>query len=98
MTTRTIRTTYFEGTNREPLKICASAHPNRAVTQCIGHMQTNEYGATTAEVYSEATGELYAQVTRRLNGQIVITYKYDPAAIVGVYSAQFLFQKARANA
>lgn len=72
-----------------------TTRPIRAVAQCVTHMQTNEYGAESAEVYSEVSGELYAQVMRSRSGRIVITYRYDPASVVGVYSAQFLLQKAK---
>ena len=76
---RSIRTTFF---NRKHVAVQnnSSTDSNRAVTQCVAHMQLNRYGATAAEVYDTETGEVHAQVKRSMNGTITITYQRDPRA------------------
>ena len=58
----------------------SSSNPNRAVAQCVAHMQVNHYSATAAEVYDHTSGELHAVVKRSVNGNINIVYKRDPLA------------------
>jgi hypothetical protein len=60
------------------LKVNRSSDANRAVAQCVYHMQVNHYGARVAEVYDSHTGELHAQVLRRISGDIKIVYRRDP--------------------
>ena len=72
----TIKTVYSD--RKGVLKTNSSADANRAVAQCVYHMQVNHYGATVAEVYDDYTGELHAQVRRLMSGEIRIVYKRDP--------------------
>jgi len=71
--TRNIVTKYYF--RREVKKINRSIHPDRAVLNCIYHLQKNDYEASIAEVVNEETGKLYAVVTRNINGKITIRYQ-----------------------
>lgn len=71
--TRNIVTKYYF--RREVKKINRSIHPDRAVLNCIYHLQRNDYQASIAEVVNEETGKLYAVVTRNINGKITIRYQ-----------------------
>lgn len=62
----------------EPVHVNSSSNPNRAVAQCVAHMQVNHYGATVAEVYDDTSGALHAVVKRHVQGNINIAYKRDP--------------------
>lgn len=72
-TIRNIVTKYYF--RREVMKINRSVHPDRAVLNCIFHLQKNAYKASIAEVVNEETGKLYAVVTRNINGKITIRYQ-----------------------
>lgn len=75
---RNIKTAfYIEG---EVSHINSSSNPNRAVAQCVAHMQVNHYSANAAEVFDAKTGELHAVVKRHVRGNINIVYKRDPLA------------------
>lgn len=56
-------------------KVVRSMNANRAVTQCVGHMQIDHYGAHVAEVYDNATGELHAQIKMDKKGTLHIYLK-----------------------
>lgn len=71
-----IKTVYHDP--HEPVRVNRSRDANRAVAQCVYHMQVNHYGATVAEVYDTYTGELHAQVRRYASGDIKIVYQRDP--------------------
>lgn len=73
---RTIKTAFWM--QGEVVHTNSSTNPNRAVAQCVRHMQINHYGATAAEVYNDETGELHAVVKRKINGNINIVYEQDP--------------------
>ena len=75
---RVIKTTYYNH-KRQPVQNNSSTDANRAVAQCVLHMQINHYGASVAEVYDGQSGELHAVVARSKGGNIAITYKRDPA-------------------
>ena len=62
----------------EQVHVNSSSNPNRAVAQCVAHMQVNHYGATVAEVYDDTSGALHAVVKRHVQGNINIAYKRDP--------------------
>lgn len=72
-TIRNIVTKYYF--RREVKKVNRSVHPDRAVLNCIYHLQRNDYEASIAEVVNEETGKLYAVVTRNINGKITIRYQ-----------------------
>ncbi len=61
-----IKTTFYKG--KKLIKINHAKYANAAVVRAVGHMQTNNYGATVAEVYDEVTGELHAVLTRSVSG------------------------------
>ena len=71
---RAIRTDYYNG--KELIKTNRATYPNSAVLRCVDHMQLNDYGATTAEVFDEDTGELHA-VVKFGQEQINILYKRE---------------------
>lgn len=75
MTIRFVKTEYRMG--RKIVKHTMSGDPNRAVQHCVGHMQTNEYGARTAEVYDADTNRLYAQLRLSASGKLTIDYEYS---------------------
>jgi hypothetical protein len=75
---RPIKTVFYNG--RDDVHTNSSSNPNRAVAQCVAHMQVNHYGATAAEVYDHTTGELHAVIKRHVQGNINIVYKRDPLA------------------
>ena len=77
---RPIETTYwFRG---KVVQVNRSKHVNKAVERCFGHMQINEYGATTAQVYDMETGELHAEVVRNVRGKVEVTFERDPRNFV----------------
>lgn len=65
-----IKTTFYKGKNL--IKTNHSKHSNSAVIRAVGHMQTNQYGATVAEVYDEESGELHAVLTRSVSGMKIV--------------------------
>lgn len=69
-----IKTTFYKG--RTLLKVNHAKYANAAVMRAVGHMQTNHYGATVAEVYDEYSGELHAVLTRSISGMRII-FKRD---------------------
>jgi hypothetical protein len=84
-----IKTTYHD--RYEPVRVNRSSNANRAVAQCVYHMQVNHYGATVAEVYDAYTGELHAQVRRYKSGEIKIVYRRDPRKFECRIAASALF-------
>jgi hypothetical protein len=70
---RAIRTDYYF--KREIVKTTHAVYAFNAVPNCIGHLQTNQYGATTAEVFNEVTGKLHAVIRRSVQGEIHIVFK-----------------------
>jgi hypothetical protein len=75
-TTRPIKTKYYAG--KELLRTNSSTDANRAIAQCVYHMQVNHYGSNVAEVYDDTSGQLHAQVTLSPNGNVKIVYQLDP--------------------
>jgi hypothetical protein len=71
--TRTIVTHYYNGS--EIVKTNASSRIERAVPNCIAHMQFKDYDATAAEVFDSQTGRLYVQVKGHPTGDISITFR-----------------------
>lgn len=76
MSKLTIKTVYYR--RGEDPKITRSGNANRAVANCVLHMQINQYGSHLAEVYDDETGELHAQIKRSVTGAIHIVYSRDP--------------------
>ena len=72
MAKRGIATQYWN--NNKRLRVNAAVHPGSALTRAVGHLQTDEYGATYAEVYSLVSGKLWA-IFHRTPNQIKILYK-----------------------
>jgi hypothetical protein len=68
ITARPILTTYWR--DKEVVKTTRAKHPDKAVLHCVDHMQLNDYGATTAEVYDTETGEPHATVTHSVVGEV----------------------------
>jgi hypothetical protein len=65
-----IKTTFYQGKNL--IRVNHAKFANAAVIRAVGHMQTNHYGATVAEVYDEQTGELHAVLTRSVSGMKIL--------------------------
>lgn len=83
---RTIKTTYL--LRGRVIHTNSGTDANRAVAQCVLHMQSNHYGADVAEVYdTEGANVLHAQVKLRKNGRIEIIYKRNPLAYETKYAA-----------
>lgn len=74
---RDIKTAYYN-MQGDKVKTNTSTDSNRAVAQCVLHMQVNHYGARVAEVWDGESGELHAAIKRDFQGNIKITYKRDP--------------------
>jgi hypothetical protein len=74
---RTIETTYFNGF--QPMKKTHAVYVNTATVNAVMHMQSNDYGATSAEVTNSETGDLYAVVKWSLKG-IAIVYRANVPA------------------
>lgn len=72
---RPIVTSYYRG--KALVKATMSSHPNNAVVNAIGHMQINEYQATTCEVYDGDSGELHAVIRRKMNADIEILFRRE---------------------
>ena len=58
----------------EVLKVCRSKHPDTAIMNAVGHLQTDEYGATYVMVYDADRGLDIAIFTRTPN-KIEVLYK-----------------------
>jgi len=71
-------------------KVNRSYNANRAVMQCVAHMQINHYGAHVAEVYDDGTGELHAQVKRKADGSLHIHFQRDPQNFETKYAMSHL--------
>jgi hypothetical protein len=85
---RTIKTVYHIH-GKEP-KVIRSMNANRAVTQCVAHMQINQYGSHIAEVYDNDTGELHAQIKRDVKGTLTIYFRRDPSQYETKYAISHL--------
>lgn len=92
---RPIKTVFYVG--KEDVHTNSSNDPNRAVAQCVAHMQVNHYGAHAAEVYDHTTGELHAVVKRHVQGIINIVYKRDPLAFEPMRLAATPLLQAKLN-
>jgi len=66
----------------EIVKLTHSTHPNRANRNAFDHLQTNDYGASVAQVIDTETGQLYAEFTRSISGRVAATFKHDPREFV----------------
>ncbi len=74
---RSIKTTYL--LRGQVIHTNSSSDANRAVAQCVLHMQANHYGADAAEVYdTDGANVCHAQVKWHKNGELKITYKRNP--------------------
>jgi len=62
---------------RQDTKINRSKYVDRAILNCIYHMQRNDYCASIAQVSCGITGKLYAVITRNITGKIRIVYEDD---------------------
>lgn len=82
---RSIKTSYFQ--RGRIVQVNTSSNANRAVAQCVAHMQINQYGATAAEVFDNTDGILHAQIRRNVQGRITIEYKRDPETYHNRYAA-----------
>jgi hypothetical protein len=83
-----IKTVYF--IRGQKSKIIWSKNANRAVTQCVGHMQIDHYGSHLAEVFDAETGELHAQVKLDKNGVLHIYLKRNARDYETKYSIAHL--------
>lgn len=72
---RPVHTTYYRG--KKMVRMTAAKWANNAVVNCVAHMQTNDYGATKAEVFDSRTGELHAVVTHSVVGKISIIFERE---------------------
>lgn len=90
---RPIKTVFYSA--GDEVHTNSASNPNRAVAQCVAHMQVNHYGATAAEVYDHTTGELHAVVKRHVQGNINIIYKRDPLAFEPMRLAASSILKAK---
>jgi len=86
---RPIKTRYFRG--KAVQRTNSGTDANRAIAQCVYHMQVNHYGANVAEVYDEASGMLHAQVTLAPSGSVKIVYQLDPRDYERRIAASALF-------
>lgn len=84
----TIKTVYHIR-GKKP-RIVRSKNANRAVMQCVGHMQINHYGSHLAEVYDEDTGERHCCVKRSIPGELNIEFDRDPAKFETKYAASYI--------
>lgn len=71
-TKRTIVTDYQRGDVL--VKRCSSKYADSAVMRCVGHLQTDEYGASYAIVYDFMRGHDIAVFARTPN-KIEVLYK-----------------------
>lgn len=62
---RTIRTDYYCGS--QLVKSTSSVWANNASVNAVNHLQKNDYGATSVEVFDEVDGTLHAVLTRTVN-------------------------------
>lgn len=69
---RPIVTQYNRGDVVE--QVNRSIHPNRAIANCVGRLQTDEYNASYAQVWDIRTGALWA-IFHRSPTRISILYK-----------------------
>ncbi len=88
---RTIKTVYFNGA--DVMRTNTSADVNRAVAQCVYHMQINHYGASAAEVYDGEDMILHAQIRLWKDGSIKIVYKRDPQEFENKYTSAVLLEQ-----
>lgn len=72
---RPVITQYFR--DKKLLRVNAAKWVNKAVVNCINHLQLNHYGATLAEVYDGITGELHAVVHHNAVGKITILFQRE---------------------
>jgi hypothetical protein len=70
-----IQTVYYF--RKRIVKVTRSSNPYRTVPNVIYHMQTNQYGASVAEVFDLETGKLYAVIKRNIAGRIGIVFRED---------------------
>lgn len=54
---------------------------DRAVLNCIMHLQKNDYAATIAEIRDDVSGKLIAIITRNVLGKITIRYQNTPVFV-----------------
>lgn len=59
-------------------QVTRAKYASRAVPNAVMHMQMNDYGALTCQIWDEATGELHALVKRDLKGNITILFSRTP--------------------
>jgi hypothetical protein len=91
MSNLNIKTVYYIR-GRDP-KVIRSKDANRAVAQCVAHMQINHYGSHVAEVYDDVTGELHAQIKRNAKGELHIWYARNPQDFETRFAVSFLLGK-----
>jgi len=72
MTKRPIVTDYHQGDTL--VRRNSSKHPDRAICNAVGHLQSDEYGASYAIVYDCVKGQDYAVFARTPN-RIEVLYK-----------------------
>lgn len=90
---RVIKTKYWvdwRARKEDTIRVNSSTDANRAVAQCIMHMQVGDYGAAVAEVWDSETDVLHAQIKRHANGNITIVYKRDPQKFDVRFSTEFM--------
>lgn len=73
---RPIVTTYYDKKGNL-IKTTRSLLARNAVRNCVDHMQVNDYGAATAEVFDERCGSLHAVVVFTVKGKMEIVFKRE---------------------
>jgi hypothetical protein len=72
---RPITTVFYE--RKKVIKTNHAKWSNKAVLNCVNHLQLNHYGATLAEIFDTLSGVLHAVLTYSVTGKITIIYKRE---------------------
>lgn len=64
---------------RAVVKTNRAYHANSASQACFGHMRSNRYEATHAEVYDERDGVLHAVFKRTTDDKLITLFKREYA-------------------
>ena len=70
---RPVKTLYYR--DDRLLRVNAGLWCNNAVKNCVGHMQVNKYGATSAEIIDGRKADtLHAVITHNVVGEVNIIF------------------------
>lgn len=72
---RPITTVYYE--RKKVVKTTHAGRANRAVLNCVNHLQLNHYGASLAEIFDTVSGVLHAVIAYSVVGKITIIFKRE---------------------